>query len=451
MRAGALKRGTKVGYNATKVKGRNIDRRIVRPAGGGGLLAALDVGSTKVACIIGRVRPGGLIQLSGVGYVAARGLRAGTVVDMQAAEHAIGRAVQEAEIQAGETLAQLLVNISGGHPVSQIYPVTVDIGGRAITDEDLLRAVGMARATPEQVRQEVLHSLPVEFSIDGNRGVREPVGMQADRLGVRLHVVSAEAAALNNLRASVERCHLTVDGVVASSYASGLAVLLEDERELGTIVIDMGGGTTTISAFAEGHCLWVDTVGIGGQSVTNDIAKGLGTTIADAERLKTLHGHAMATSIHHAAEIDVPVLGDDERPQKRAMPRSALGQIIEPRLEETFELVRARLEAAGVGRYVGRQVVLTGGASQLPGARDLAQQMLGKQVRLGRPSRLAGPAGHTGSGLGELAANPAFATAAGLMTFAHEQPAELRLVPNARVDRSRGILSRVGRWLRESL
>ncbi len=423
----------------------------MRPVGGGGLLAALDVGSTKVACIIGRVRSGGAIQVLGVGYVAARGLRAGTVVDMQAAEQAIGHAVQEAEIQAGETLGQLLVNISGGHPVSQIYPVTIDVGGRLVMDDDLRRAVALAKPSAEQVRQEVLHSLPVEYSIDGNRGVREPVGMQADKLGVRLHVVSAEAAALSNLRASVERCHLSVDAVVASPFASGLAVLLEDERELGTLVIDMGGGTTTVAAFAEGHCLWVDTVGVGGQAVTNDIAKGLGTTIADAERLKTLHGHAMSTSIHHAAEIDVPVLGDDERPQKRAMPRSALGQIIQPRVEETFEMVRARIERAGVDRFIGRQVVLTGGASQLPGVRDLAQQVLGKQARLGRPSRLVGPSGPIGSGLGELSANPAFATCAGLMTFAHEQPPELRLVPTARTDRSGGALARLGRWLRETL
>lgn len=433
-----------------KVKNRGIDRKVGRSfPGGGGLIAVLDAGSSKVACMIGQVDPSGGIRLAGMGLTASHGIRAGTVVDMARTREAVGRAIHEAEVATGSHVESVIVNISGGHPLSHTYTAHVDIGSRAVSENDLRRAIAQARPAQEQVKMEIVHSLPVEYAIDGNRGVRDPLGMEADQLAMKLHVVSAEAAALNNLRSCVEECHLAVERFVVSPYASGLAVLLEDERQLGTAVIDMGSGTTTVAVFVEGRCIWVDSLPVGGWHVTSDIARGLGTTLADAERLKTLHGHAMTSAIHYHEEIDVPVVGDNDETHMRHLPKSMLGQIIQPRLEETFELVRSRLEASGMFALAGH-IVLTGGASQMPGIRDLAHYILDRQIRHGRPSRLiSGGIGNAGAI--DPAANPSLATCAGLLAFAGEHPAELPLLPTEGLNQPSGLFGRVGQWLRENL
>ncbi|WP_207458290.1 cell division protein FtsA [Azospirillum sp. SYSU D00513] len=408
----------------------------------GGIVAALDVGSTKVCCFIARVEDAGSVRILGIGHQIATGVRTGAIVDMEAAETCIGAAVHQAEQQAGDTIREVIVNMSGGFPVSHSFNAEVSVPGPEVTEHDVHRALNHARSLQVAPDSRIVHAIPVGFALDGNRGIRDPKGMYGERLGVNVHVITASAGAVRNLQIGAARCHLEIDSMVVSPYASGLACLVEDEMELGAACIDMGGGTTTISVFCEGNLVWTDCIPVGGSHVTNDIARGLTTPVAHAERMKTLHGSAMATAADEREMIDVPQVGEEERGTSNSVPKSFLVRIIQPRLEEIFELVRQRLEQSGHAKLVGRRVVLTGGACQLPNTRELAQLILDKQVRLGRPLRIAG--------LNETHGGPAYSTAAGLLLHAVRNPNELP-VSGHEAAASSGILGRVSLWLRENL
>ncbi|PWC54348.1 cell division protein FtsA [Azospirillum sp. TSO22-1] len=408
----------------------------------GGVVAALDVGSTKVCCFIARHEEQGSVKVVGVGHQLAAGVRAGAIIDMEAAETSIGAAVHAAEQMAGETIRDVVVNVSGGYPVSHTFNAEVSVPGQEVTDSDVRRAMAHARGLQVGAESTLIHALPVGFSLDGNRGIRDPRGMYGDRLAVHVHVITAAAGAVRNLQTCVNRCHLDIESMVVSPYASALATLVEDEMELGVACIDMGGGTTTISVFFEGRMVWTDCIPVGGSHVTNDIARGLTTPVVHAERMKTLYGSAMASAADEREMIDVPQVGEEERASGNHVPKSLLVRIIQPRLEEIFELVRSRLEQSGFAKLAGRRVVLTGGASQLPGTRELAQLILDKQVRLGRPTRIGGLADANGG--------PAFSTAAGLLIHAVRHPTELPVSVHEAVSGG-GIWGRVGMWLRENL
>ncbi|QJE72259.1 cell division protein FtsA [Aerophototrophica crusticola] len=408
----------------------------------GGTIAALDVGSTKVVCFIARVEDAGAIRVIGIGHQISRGVRSGGIVDMEAAETAIGTAVHAAETMAGEQIREVLVSLSGGQPESQTLTVETPVFGPEISDTDVRKALAHARHLDVSADAELIHSIPVGYTVDGSKGIRDPRGMVGEKLGVRLHVVTAAAGPVRNLSSCVGRCHLGVEGFVMSPYAAGLSCLVEDEMDLGVTVIDMGGGTTSMSVFFDGKMVWCDSIPLGGAHVTNDIARGLTTPLAHAERLKTLYGSAMPAVSDEREIIDVPQVGEEERGQANHVPKSLLVGIIQPRLEEIFELVRGRLEASGFAKVAGRRVVLTGGASQLPGMRDLAQQVLDKQVRMGRPLRIGG--------LAENVSGPAFAAAAGLLAYAMQQhqdlPALAPLMPP-----STGLWGKLNGWIKEYL
>jgi cell division protein FtsA len=407
-----------------------------------GLIAALDVGSTKIACFIAKQEPQGP-RVIGIGHQVSRGVRNGAIVDLESAEASILNAVSAAEQMAGESLETVIVNTSGGAPESRTVKVEVALAGHEIGDADLRRVLSQGRAQAQHTERQLLHAIPAGFTIDGSRGIKDPRGMFGDRLGVNMHLVTADTGAVRNLAAAIGRCRLDVEDVVVSAYAAGLGVLVGDELELGATLIDMGGGTTTVAVFLGGDCIHTDMIRLGGMHVTNDIVQGLNTPLIHAERMKTLYGSALASPADEREIIDVPLIGEDEHAQANHVPKSILTSIIQPRLEETFELVRARLATAGFDRAVGRRVVLTGGASQLQGVRDLAGMVLDKQVRLGRPVRLPGLADQT--------AGPAFATCAGLVAFSLHQHSET-LRPTGASDASAGgWFARVGLWLRENL
>ena len=413
-----------------------------------GLISALDVGSSKVCCFIAEPSPEGQPRVLGIGQQASRGLRNGNVIDMEACESAILNAVHAAEQMAGETIDRVIVNLTGGYPASNSVGIEVEIAGQEVGDSDLERALRHGHhanglnGDGEQSRL-LIHSFPVGYSIDNSRGIRDPRGMYGHQLGVKLHLVTAGSAAVRNLTTCIRRCHLEVGGYVVSPYASGLSCLVEDEMELGVTVIDMGGGTTSIAVFFEGNVIFTDQVPVGGMHVTNDIARGLSTPLAHAERLKTLYGHAMAAAADEREMIDVPQVGEDSRDgELRQVPRSLLVGIIQPRLEETFELVRSRLEAAGFDKVAGRRVMLTGGACQLPGLGDLATLILDKQVRIGRPSRTPG--------LAEATSGPAYATCAGLLASAATTEFVMPHEGARAETTSDGFISRFGHWVREN-
>lgn len=418
-------------------------------AGRAGTIAALDVGSSKISCFIARIEPGRLanghapIRVIGIGHQVSRGIRAGTIIDMDAAEEAIRVAVDAAERMAGVTIKDVIVGMSGAEPKSQTVGVKSSVAGPEITDADLVRLIGYAQANFQPEGRDVLHALPTNFSIDGARGVQDPRGMFGETLGVDVHMVSAARGPLRNLELCIDRCHLSVLATVVSPYASGLACLVEDEMDLGVAVIDMGGGTTSLAVFFEGAMVYCDSVSIGGNHITNDIARGLSTPLAHAERMKTLYGSALASPSDEREMIDVPQVGESDADSANHIPRSMLTGIIQPRLEETFELVRDRLEASGYARLAGRRVVLTGGASQMNGARELAHRILDKQVRVGQPIRL--------TGLAEATGGPAFATCAGLLTYSQISPLETAGADGDEEANGRpGGLRKFSRWLREN-
>ena len=408
----------------------------------GGAIAALDIGSSKICCLIARADDPAAIKVIGFGHTSSQGVRAGAIVNIEDAEAAIANAVHAAEQMAGVNAHDVFVNVSGGRPTSLTLGVEVAILDQEVSEVDLRRALAQGRAQHRIPENEVIHAIPVSYSLDGNRGIRDPRGMFGDRLGVQLHMVTAGSGPLRNLKTCVARCHLDIEGSAVNPYASGLACLVEDELDLGCTCIDLGGGTTSLAVFAEGNLVFTDCVAVGGSHVTSDIARGLATPLGHAERMKILHGNAMSSSSDERDMITVPLVGEDERTQTNQVPKSQLVRIIRPRLEEIFELVKARLEDSGVDAVSGRRVVLTGGGAQLPGLRELAQQVLDKQVRIGRPTRV--------SGLPEAASGPAFATAAGLLIQATRQHTELTISSPA-VAMPKSLIGQVGMWLREHL
>ncbi|MDF1768248.1 cell division protein FtsA [Maricaulis sp.] len=421
-----------------------------------GVCAALDVGSSKIACFIARTDQtiaGPRPRVIGVGHQSSRGMRAGAVVDMDAAAEAIRTAVEQAERMAGIAVNAVTVTLSAGQPASTRLAAEIDLPQREITEREPRRLLDGALAEFAIEDRVVLHAIPLSWSVDDHRGIKDPRGMFGKTLGVEVHVITAAIGPLRNLSTCIERCHLDLKGVVATPYASGLSALADDEVKLGATLIDMGAGATTAAVFAEGALLHIDAVPVGGSHVTSDVARGLSTPLAAAERLKTLYGSALDSPEDDQQMIEVPSVSGENGAMYDSAPRSLLNSIIRPRLEETFELIRDRLDAAGVGKTSGRRLVLTGGGAQLPGAAELAARIFGKQVRI------AGPSGV--SGLGDAVSGPAFSAAAGVVRRETRGAAEaiagpprmsgLPVVPRrVRGEAGQGGAASMWRWFAES-
>jgi cell division protein FtsA len=413
-----------------------------RPRAKGNIIAALDIGSSKICCLIARAGEAGDIRVIGIGHHVSQGVRAGNIVDMESVQNAVNATLDAAEDICGEKVNKVVVNFSGGKLSSRHVDVSLNLNGREANDNDIERAFASARSDGFDENSELIHLVPTHFSLDGQFGIRDPRGMAGDHLKTRLHMITAHYAPIRTLLTALNRCHLHTEHVVVSPYASGLSCLVEDEMELGSIVIDMGGGTTTLALFSEGQLVHADSVPVGGIHVTNDIARLLTTPLNQAERLKTLYGHAISSASDDKEIIEVPQVGEDAPEHANHVPKSALVRIIQPRLEETLMLVRDRLSLAAASSPIGRRVVLTGGACQLPGVREMAQRILERQVRIGRPTRVLG--------LSDSSSGPAFATAAGLLVYAINPEAGM---PRFGQDLSsnRNIFLQLGQWLKNAI
>ncbi len=418
------------------------------------VIAALDIGSSKVACLIARLRPHGpqqvltrrshAVEVIGFGHTGARGMKSGSVVNLAQAEEGIRQAVDAAERMASVEIESVVLSISAGRLSGELFAADVDIVGSGVSDGDIARVLAAGSRHSLRDGRAVLHSLPVGYSIDGADGIRDPRGMLGGRFGVDMHVATTDVAAARNLMLAVERCHLSVEAMVASPYVAGLSVLADDEGDLGAAVVDMGAGTTTIAAFVNGRFVHLDGFALGGQHVTMDIARGLNARISDAERIKTLYGSVLSGGSDERDMITVPPINEDERDQTQFVSRATLVQIVKPRVEEILEMVRDRLAGSAFAADARGHVVLTGGASQLTGLPDLAARILGRPVRVGRPLGI--------SGLPDAAKGAAFAVAAGLLVYpqaAHLEHFEPRRRRYAKAGTG-GYFARVGRWLRES-
>jgi cell division protein FtsA len=421
-----------------------------------GVVTVLDMGSSKVCCIVGRLDPcedsrllpgrTHQIRVLGIGHQKSRGLKSGVIVDLDRAEQAVRLAVDAAERMAGITVESLLVNVSAGRLRSETLSATVRLGGHEADESDIRQVLAAGARQVLKAERQVVHALPAGFALDSERGIRDPRGMIGDALGVDMHVVTGDLAPLRNLELCVNRAHLSVERMVATPYASGLAALVEDEAEMGAACIDLGGGTTTLSVFSEGRFRHADSIPVGGNHITADLARGLSTRLEHAERLKVMHGSALPGGGDERDMVTIQPLVGEEPENQMQIPRSVMNRIIRARVEETLEMVRDRLNRSGFGATVGKRVVLTGGGSLLNGLPEAARRVLGRHVRVGRPMGVGG--------LPEAAKGPAFSAAVGLMIY--PQVAGLESSGAGRSFRLRsatgtgGRLQRVGQWLRDS-
>ena len=385
----------------------------------GSVIAAIDIGSAKTACLIAHVIDDhGTADVVGFGHVASKGVKSGIITDLKETEQSVKQAVHSAETMAakvmnGYPLRDVVISIPSTYTHSKKAHATVNIGGHEISDEDIQSALLKLEEQEISTDHAIIHSIPTAYAVDGHAGIENPVGMHAETLKVDIHCVKAELSALKNVISVAERNHLEIDCLCIAPYAAGLASLVKDEKDMGCLVIDMGAGVTSYAVFYQGAMIHAGAVPVGGSHVTNDMAMGLNTSFQDAERLKVLYGSCSPSLSDANAMIDIPSLGENSSIHDRQEPRSTLVNIIRPRMEEIFELIRGDIDVAGVDAHCGGRVVLTGGGCQMPGARELAGVMLNKQVRIGKPTFL--------SGLPEMAQGPEFSKTAGLMHYACER------------------------------
>jgi cell division protein FtsA len=420
------------------------------------IVAVLDVGSSKFTCMIAKLSPSdpgeGMpgrthkVQIIGVGHQRSRGVKAGVVVDLEAAERAIRLAVDAAEKMARLTIDTLIVSVACGRMSSETFSARVGVAGSEVNESDIGRVLAAGRQFSVSEGRTPIHSLPIGYALDGHRGIKDPRGMMGQQLGVDMHVVTADVAPIDNLELCINRCHLSIGATVVAPYASGLATLVDDEAELGVVAIDLGAAMTTMAVFVDGQFIHTDGIMVGGHHITTDIARGLSTSVESAERLKVLSGSAIATASDDGDLVLVPPLGDEDRDAPNRVPKAALNRIIRARVEETLEMVRDRLNDSGFAALVGRRIVLTGGASQLNGLAEMARRILARNVRLGRPLGI--------SGLPEIFRGPAHASTAGMLVYPQFGGIE-RVARTAPAQRATGTtgssyFGRVGRWIRES-
>ena len=341
------------------------------------IVCALDIGTSKIVCAIARLKPRPpqdvlprrthSVDVLGIGHAQAQGMKAGNVVDIVAAEEMLRHAVDQAERAAGVHVDSVVLSVTAGRTSSELFAASVQLKQPIVSDADIERVLAAGSHHSAREGRAVLHSLPIGYALDDHRGVRDPRGMIGGELGVDMHVATTDVAVARNLILLVERCHIGVEAMVAAPYVSGLAALAEDEADLGAAVVDMGAGTTTLAVFAEGRFTHVDGFTLGGQHITMDIARGLTTTIADAERLKTLFGAALSGPSDDRDMLTLTAIDADPRDPPRLIPRAQLVRIIRPRVEEILEMVRDKLAASPFAADPRGRVILVGGASQLTG------------------------------------------------------------------------------------
>ncbi|MBY6090212.1 cell division protein FtsA [Pseudooceanicola sp. 502str34] len=400
-------------------------RNMRRAAMQRGVVAILDVGSSKIACLVLRFDNAERVTTGdGVGSLAgqagfrvigaattrSRGVRFGEVEAMQEAEKAIRTAIQAAQKMAKVRVDHVIACFSGAGPRSYGLAGEVELAGQMVSEQDVSRVLAACEVPDFGGGREVIHAQPVNFALDHRSGLSDPRGQIGNRLATDMHMLTVDAAAVQNLVHCIHRCDLELAGIASSAYVTGIASLVEDEQELGAACIDMGGGATGISIFMKKHMIYADAVRMGGDHVTGDISMALQIPQANAERLKTFYGGVIATGMDDREQIEIGGETGDWEHDRRTVTRAELIGIMRPRVEEILEEVRYRLDAAGFDHLPSQQIVLTGGASQIPGLDGLASRILGQQVRLGRPLRV--------HGLPQAATGPGFASAVGMCLFA---------------------------------
>lgn len=370
------------------------------------LLVGLDIGTSKVAAIVGEFRDGDDIEIIGIGTAPSKGLKKGIVVNLESTVHSIQRAIEEAELMAGCQIKSVFAGIAGSHIKSLNSHGIVAIKEKEVTQHDIDRVIDSARAVAIPADQKILHILPQEFVIDQQEGIKEPIGMSGIRLEAKVHMVTSSVSAEQNIVKCIRKCGLNVDDIVLEQLASCSAVLTDDEKDLGVCLIDIGGGTTDLAIFSEGAIKHTSVIPIAGDQVTNDIAVALRTPTKNAEEIKRRYACALTQLADPQQMIDVPSIGDRE---PRKISAQNLAEIVEPRYEELMLLVQAELRRSGYEDLIAAGMVITGGSSQVRGLTELAEEIFHMPVRMGTPLHV--------SGLTDVARNPVYSTAVGLLIY----------------------------------
>lgn len=403
---------------------------------GNQMIVGLDIGTSKVVCIVGEVSPEGQIEIVGIGSHQSRGLKKGVVVNIESTVQSIQHAVEEAELMAGCQIHSVYAGIAGNHIRSLNSHGIVAIRDKEVFQPDIDRVIDAAQAVAIPADQKVLHILPQEYIIDMQEGVKEPLGMSGVRLEAKVHLVTCAVNAAQNIEKCIRRCGLEVDDVILEQLASGCAVLTEDEKELGVCLADVGGGTTDIAVFKDGAIRHTAVIPIAGNQVTNDIAMAFRTPTLHAEEIKIKYGCALAKLTGENETVKVPSVGDRA---DRDLSRQALAEVIEPRYEELFMLIQAELRRSGFEELVAAGIVLTGGTSRMEGVVELAEEIFHMPVSIGKPKGV--------TGLADIVKNPIYSTAVGLLLTGGRQRLE---GDGAKVGREgiSAVVDRIGAWLR---
>ncbi|HEY3487456.1 MAG TPA: cell division protein FtsA [Gammaproteobacteria bacterium] len=372
------------------------------------MIVGLDIGTSKVVAIVGEIGSSGEIDIVGLGSHPSRGLKKGVVVNIESTVHSIQRAIEEAELMAGCQIHSVYTGIAGSHVRSLNSHGIVAIKDREVTTADVDRVIDAARAVAIPADQKILHILPQEFVIDGQEGIKEPVGMSGVRLEAKVHLITGAVSAAQNIVKCVRRCGLEVDDIILEQLASSYSVLTEDEKDLGVCLVDIGGGTTDIAIFCEGAIRHTAVIPIAGDQITNDIAVALRTPTQYAEEIKIKYACALKQLANPDETIEVPSVGD--RPPRK-LSRMTLIDVVEPRYSELMDLVLSELRRSGFEDLIAAGIVLTGGSAKLEGVIDLAEEIFNMPVRLGVPQFI--------SGLADVVRNPIHATGVGLLLFGH--------------------------------
>jgi len=401
-------------------------------------IVGLDIGTSKVAAIVGEVNPEGELEIIGIGSHPSRGLKKGVVINIESTVQSIQRAVEEAELMSGRQIDSVYAGIAGSHirSINSHGIVAVRDRDREVYPQDVERVIDAAQAMAIPADQKILHILPQEYIIDNQEGIKEPLGMSGVRLEAKVHLVTCAVNAAQNIEKCIERCGLTVNDIILEQLASSYAVLSDDERDLGVCLVDIGGGTTDIAVFTDGAIRHTAVIPIAGDQVTNDIAMALRTPTQYAEDIKMKYACAL-TQLAGADEIiKVPGVGD--KPMKE-LSRQALAEVVEPRYDELFTLIQAELRRSGFEELVAAGIVLTGGASRMEGVIDLAEEIFHMPVSLGLPRNVAG--------LKDIVRNPVYATGVGLLQYGKQREEE---IPGRGRLRRSGMFNRVRKWLSEN-
>ena len=399
------------------------------------LLVGLDIGTSKVVAIVGEIKSDGALEIIGIGSHPSRGLKKGVVVNIESTVQSIQRAVEEAELMAGCEIHSVYAGIAGSHVRSLNSHGIVAIKDKEVGPGDVERVIDAAKAVAIPADQKILHVLPQEYIIDAQEGIRDPIGMSGVRLEAKVHIVTGADSAAQNIVKCVQRCGLAVDDIVLEQLASSYAVLTEDEKDLGVCVVDIGGGTTDIAVFGGGAIRHTAVIPIAGDQITNDIAVSMRTPTQYAEDIKIKYACALSQLANPDETIEVPSVGD--RPPRR-LARQTLAEIVEPRYEELFGLIRDELRRAGLEEQVATGIVLTGGSAKMEGAIELAEEVFHMPVRLGVPQYV--------TGLSEVVSNPIHATGVGLLLYAKSNMETQRTEAPLLAGGVKNLLERMKAW-----